>query len=141
MILKIFHHPWIESALVQGPVHAPQPLIALNRSNRKWHMSHSKARMPKSLYIQWRSPRPPGKKHEQFLTGLIQALRMKTSDPGCFGRGIHHIIKPVYQRPQSSFTANHFIEGQFKICHTRIVIYTLTLKKLLRFRIGFIIES
>ena len=107
----MIHQAGLNVAFVQGLVHAPDPLITFDGSNRKRHMPHSQTWMPKLLHIQLRAAGPARKKHKKLLARLTQTIGVQRAKLGGFGCRIDNIVKTLHESPQNGLPSDQFVKS------------------------------
>ena len=101
---RIRHWTFVECA-----VHAPQPLVALSRADRKRQMPRPKPRMSSLLDVRRRSARPIAQVQIELVARRLETRGVQRANRRRFGRPIHQIVKTIDEPPYPVIAAEELV--------------------------------
>jgi len=91
--------------LGERAIHAPQPFVALARSDRERQVSRAKTRVAVSLDVDRRPTGPPGQVEMELLARRLETLGMQGANRCCLGRAVDQIVEAIDQAPDAGVAA------------------------------------
>ncbi len=104
--------------LIERPVHAPEPLVALARADGEGQVSRAQTRMAALLDIR---RRPAGPTHEiqiQFFAGCFETRRVERANRLRLGRAVDEIVEPVDEAANAGVAAEELERSRGSGGHT-----------------------